>query len=123
MPALTLIRRHWLALSALLLAVITALSLSPLEKLPEVPGSDKWHHFIAYAALMFPAALRRPPHLWAVFLFYLGWSGGIELIQPYVNRYGEWADLAANAAGLGVGWIAARLVSGSAAESPKAEPR
>jgi len=101
------IRRHWLPVSALLLTIITILSLWPLEELPEMPGGDKLHHAIAYAALMFPAALKKPQHLWAVFLFYLGWSGGIELIQPYVNRYGEWNDLAANGAGLVIGWLAA----------------
>ncbi len=99
------IRRHWLPVSGALLAAITALSLWPLERLPDVPGSDKLHHAIAYAALMMPAALRRPRHLWAIFLFYLCWSGGIELIQPWVNRYGEWGDLAANAVGLGLGWL------------------
>jgi len=31
------------------------------------------------------------------------WSGAIELIQPYVNRYGEWLDLAANVAGVAIG--------------------
>ncbi|RME57201.1 VanZ family protein, partial [Candidatus Parcubacteria bacterium] len=46
------------------------------------------------------AALARPKHLWAVFLFYLAWSGGIELIQPYVNRYGEWLDFVANGMGM-----------------------
>ncbi len=108
---LDVIRRRWLPVSALLLAAITALSLAPLDELPPVPGSDKWHHAIAYAALMFPAALRRPPRLRAVFLFYLAWGGGIELIQPYVNRYGEWADLAANGAGLAAGWLLARFAN------------
>ncbi|RME59725.1 VanZ family protein [Candidatus Parcubacteria bacterium] len=97
---LDFIARRWIPISAVLLIAITALSLWPLEKLPEVPGGDKLHHAIAYAALMFPAALARPKHLWAIFLFYLAWSGGIELIQPYVNRYGEWMDFAANALGL-----------------------
>jgi len=103
------IRRHWLPISGMLLAAITALSLTPLEELPPVPGGDKLHHAIAYAALMFPAALKRLRHLWAIFLFYLTWSGGIELIQPYVNRYGEWGDLAANASGLILGWLISSL--------------
>ena len=30
----------------------------------------------------------------------LMYSGIIELIQPYVNRYGEWLDLGANGLGL-----------------------
>jgi len=38
-----------------------------------------------------------------VFLFYPAWSGGIELIQSYVNRYGEWLGLVTNASGLILG--------------------
>jgi len=78
--------------------------------LPAVPGSDKTHHFIAYAALMLPTALRMPKHWLLIGLFFIIWSGAIELIQPYVNRYGEWLDLLANVAGLLSGLIIARLI-------------
>ena len=92
------------------LASITVLSLTPLPQLPDVPGSDKTHHLIAYAVLVFPVALRRPDNwLWILFLFVV-WSGAIELIQPYVNRYGEWADMVANCIGLVCGIAMARLV-------------
>ncbi|WP_261857151.1 VanZ family protein [Photobacterium sanguinicancri] len=97
---LNFIRRHWLIIAALNLALITVLSLTPLAELPTVPGTDKTHHFIAYGALIFSVALRRPKHwLWIVVLFFC-WSGAIELLQPYVNRYGEWLDLLANGLGL-----------------------
>jgi len=107
---LDIVRGHWLLLSALLLAVITTLSLLPLPALPEVPGNDKIHHYLAYASLMLPLALRRPTGWLLIGLLFLAWSGVIELIQPYVNRYGEWADLAANAAGLFTGMVIARLL-------------
>ncbi len=103
------IERHWLPLSIALLLVITVLSLSPLDRLPESWDNDKLHHTIAYAALMFPVALRRPRWWWAIASFYLAWSGGIELVQPYVNRYAEWADMAANASGLLAGMLLAHL--------------
>jgi len=108
---LSLIRRHWLPLSALTLSLITTLSLWPMDELPAVPGGDKLHHYIAYAALMFPASLRRPRHWLWIALFFLAWSGAIELIQPYVNRYGEWLDLAANAGGLTSGLLLAMVVN------------
>ena len=55
---------------------------------------------IAYAVLMFPAALTKPRN-WLVFgLLFVGYSGVIELLQPFVNRYGEWLDMAANSAGV-----------------------
>jgi len=106
---LNLVRLHYVQLSALILAAITILSLWPLATLPKVPGGDKIHHYIAYAALMLPVGLRRPNHWPWIVLFFFGWSGCIELIQPYVHRYGEWGDLAANGAGLMTGLIIALL--------------
>ena len=97
--ALPIIEKQWALLTVCLLLIITALSLWPLESLPSAPGSDKTHHLIAYAALVFPVALRQPNRwLWLV-VFFIGYSGFIELIQPYVNRHGEWLDMLANTAG------------------------
>ncbi|MDW6093229.1 VanZ family protein [Vibrio rhizosphaerae] len=108
MNKLHIIKQYWLNIMLLILAVITVLSLWPLATLPNVPGTDKTHHFIAYAALMFPVALRQPARWGWIGVALLAYSGGIELIQPYVNRYGEWLDLAANAGGLFCGWLLAR---------------
>ena len=110
MKLINLIKKQWLACTLLILTAITVLSLYPLQHLPLVPGSDKAHHLISYAALMFPAALRQPKFLWLIALFFISWSGGIELIQPYVNRYGEWLDLLANSVGLLVGFVLAQLI-------------
>lgn len=107
---LTTIERHWQAIALFILAAITVLSLSPLKELPSVPGSDKTHHLVAYGALMFPVALKKPPYWWLISLFFISWSGTIEIIQPYVNRYGEWHDLLANIIGLVCGWFLARLL-------------
>ena len=41
-------------LTAIIAVAIMILSLTPLEQLPDAPGSDKWHHFIAYGALALP---------------------------------------------------------------------
>lgn len=107
---LNLVIRYWLALTLLVLIAITALSLWPLSTLPKAPGSDKLHHFIAYAALMFPTALSKPKHWLLLGLLFIGWSGAIELIQPLVNRYGEWADMLANTIGVGCGLVLAELM-------------
>jgi len=106
-PALTLVYRLWLPLTCVLWACITALSLSPLSELPEVPGSDKTHHVIAYCVLVIPVVLRKPRYWLVVVAGFVVWSGAIELIQPYVNRYGEWLDMAANVTGLMAGSILA----------------
>ncbi|WP_228553302.1 VanZ family protein [Pseudoalteromonas sp. PPB1] len=102
-PLLNLIQLHWLSFTALIALLITGLSLYPVDSLPAVPGTDKTHHFIAYGALAFPVALARPER-WSLFIIgFLVYSGVIELVQPYVNRYGEWLDLGANGLGLLVG--------------------
>lgn len=105
-----LIEKYWLRLTVLLLVSIATLSLWPAAYLPEVPGTDKTHHFIAYAALMLPTALRKPKYMLAISVGFLAFSGAIELIQPYVNRYGEWLDMAANTAGIFCGWLVAQLL-------------
>jgi len=93
------------ALSWVLALVIIVLSLTPLQQLPDVPGGDKSHHLIAYAALAFPNALARPRQVFFFALIYAGLGGGIELIQPYANRYCSWLDFAANLAGVGIGTV------------------
>lgn len=99
------IHRYWSGISIALLVVITALSLWPLEQLPEAPGSDKLHHLLAYGVLMFPAALRQP-RLWQLLVAgFIAWSGAIELIQPLVNRYAEWQDMLANTLGIVCGIV------------------
>ncbi len=107
---LNAIKTYWIACTVFLLAVITVLSLTPVNTLPAALGGDKVHHFIAYGALIFPAALRKPSSLKYIILFFIAFSGAIELVQPYVNRYGEWLDLAANTIGIGCGLLIAKLI-------------
>lgn len=111
MKLLTLLTyRHWRLLTIISLAVISLLSLWPNQMLPAVPGSDKTHHLIAYAALAFPTALRKPDRWYYLITGMALWSGAIELIQPFVNRYGEWLDMAANCTGLLLGCLLAQFV-------------
>ncbi|WP_089725817.1 VanZ family protein [Candidatus Thiosymbion oneisti] len=108
---LTIIKTNWLAFTLFTLVVITFLSLWPLDELPSVPGTDKAHHIIAYAILVLPTALRKP-NRWLLFaLFFIAHGGAIELLQPYVNRYGEWLDMLANTAGVVCGFIIAEIVN------------
>ena len=107
---LNLIKTYWKACAIITLVAITILSLIPLPTLPAVPGKDKTLHLLAYAALMFPVGLQRPRLLPAIFLFFVLYSGMIELIQPYVNRNCEWQDLAANTCGLACGLLLAEML-------------
>ena len=108
---LTFISANWVAFTLSTLLIITVLSLWPLEQLPSVPGTDKTHHLIAYAVLMFPVGMRKPDKWLAIGLLLIAYSGAIELLQPYVNRYGEWLDMAANTAGIVLGFLIATLIN------------
>ena len=108
--------RWWPTITLTVLVAVTALSLSPLPELPlpDAASSDKLHHLVAYALLALPVATAGPKGWVRIMIFLLAWSGMIELVQPFVNRYGEWADLAANAMGLllgaGAGLATRRIV-------------
>lgn len=103
--ALFFCAKHHKLISGFLLLLIAAGSLSPVEQLPDVPGSDKTHHVLAYALLMLPTGLAKPRYWWLWAMFFLCCSGAIELLQPYVNRFAQWLDLLANSVGLLCGFI------------------
>ncbi len=99
------IQQHWKEITIFLLLVITFLSLYPLPKLPEFPGTDKTHHLVAYFFLALPSGLRKP-NKWILFICsFIIFGGIIEMIQPYVNRYGEWLDFFANTTGVLLGFF------------------
>ena len=100
-----LIRNHWKLITILLLIVITILGLSPLPKLPDVPGTDKTHHLIAYFFLALPSAVSRPKYYLFLGLCFIAYGGLIEILQPYVNRHGEWLDFLANSSGVVIAFI------------------
>ncbi|MGL1958081.1 MAG: VanZ family protein [Colwellia sp.] len=106
-----LIKTYWSIITLIMLIGIATLSLWPAAYLPEFPGTDKTHHFIAYAVLMLPVALRKPKYWLLVAIGFIAFSGIIELIQPYVNRYGEWLDLLANSLGVLLGIALATLLN------------
>lgn len=91
-----------LTTTALLAIAIAVLSLYPVPQVL-LPGSDKAHHFIAYAVLALPLSMVRP--LYAPLTFLLGsfYGGVIDLMQPAARRMWESGDLVANAAGAATG--------------------
>ena len=83
----------------------TLLSFPPSADAPKL--NDKLVHAIAFALLVCPRTYRRPERWWryAGLAFLLG--AGIELVQPYVGRAGEWGDLLADSAGIICGIVIA----------------
>lgn len=87
-------------------------SLVPLPALPDAPGSDKLLHLVGYALLGFLSTWNRNGtiRIFAVTIAIILLGGMIELVQPFVNRYGEFADFAANSAGAVIGLASTAIV-------------
>ncbi|MFL0797539.1 MAG: hypothetical protein K6L73_08615 [Cellvibrionaceae bacterium] len=107
---LALLRQWWLPLTVALLSAIALLTLWPSERMPTVPGGDRLHHLIAYAALVFPVAFCRPRYWRCLVLLFVAWGGVLELLQPYFNRHNEWQDFLANILGVVFGLLMAHLL-------------
>lgn len=104
-----ILHRHWKLITLFLVGMVTWLSLRiSVENAITVPGNDKMHHLMAYAALAFPVAWARPRYC-ALWLFgILIWSGLIEIVQPWFYREMDALDLLANSIGLILGFTCAR---------------
>lgn len=80
--------------------IISWSTLTPLDQLPPVPGSDKLHHVIGFGGWALMSAFGPSRRFLVMALVIVCWGGAIELIQPSINRYGEWADFIANSTGV-----------------------
>ena len=96
---------NWKIYTSLIFIIITFLSLYPLQEQPIVSGSDKFYHLIAYSALTFCIGLRRPSNYILLIILFSFYSGLIEIIQPYVNRFREIEDFLFNNLGIFIGLI------------------
>ena len=94
---------NWKIYTFLILIIITFLSLYPLKEKPSIPGSDKIHHLIAYSALAIGVGLRRPSNYVLIIILFSLYSGLIEIIQPYLNRFREVEDFLFNNLGILIG--------------------
>ena len=95
---------NWKIYTSLVFIIITFLSLFPLkEEQIFVPGGDKFHHLIAYSTLTVCVGLRKPSNYILLIIFFSAYSGLIEIIQPYVNRFGEIEDFLFNNLGILIG--------------------
>lgn len=97
-------RNHILALS---LSTVLALGIGYFTVTPNpdlvLTSSDKIDHLIGFATLLLSAALLYWHALYWLLPSAIAFGGAIEVIQPYVNRKGEWGDFTADAAGAIIG--------------------
>jgi len=101
------------ALFGLTALLVMVLSLLPLG--PEAPtlGWDKANHMTAFALLALLGCRAYPAHVPTVLTGLLAYGGLIEILQSFTAyRTAEWADLLADALGLPLGWVVARLRGG-----------
>lgn len=96
--------------TAVLGAVIGVLTLTPPTGLEMPAGSDKLSHLLAFAALAIPLSIVKPRWNVALFAACLAYGAAIELVQPYVGRSREWADLVADMLGITGGLLIALLI-------------
>jgi VanZ family protein len=101
------LRRLWLSLGALLVAVVASLSLSPFSFEIPVKQGDKYGHLFAYATLMFwfsqIYSTGRARISLACGLIAMG--VGLEYLQLLTEyRTFDVRDMIADALGVGVGW-------------------
>ena len=108
----------WLAM-----AVVMVLALLPVEhlQLPVFNWWDKAQHALAFLVLTGWAFLLWPARAWRVAAGMLAYGAGIELTQLAVGwRFAEWADLAADAVGVALGWGLLRRRSLASSSHPRA---
>ena len=107
---------------------VLALSLSPTEHLPEQLFSiwDKAQHALAFAGLMVLGSWAYPLRRLQAALGLLIFGLGIELVQAATGwRFGEVADLLADAVGVAVGGVvsvAVMRVMGRRTKRPSQTP-
>lgn len=80
-------------------AAIGFLTLSPGISDGGVPGSDKFHHALAFFALALPLSFAQPRLAPWIVTAAIAYGGAIELIQPYAGRDRDAMDFLASAAG------------------------
>ena len=78
---------------------ISLATLLPADSLPPAPGGDKLHHIIGFGGWTLMCAFGPFKRFVYMTLCIIFWGGAVEIIQPYVNRYGEWLDFYADAFG------------------------
>ncbi len=97
---------RWSALLTVVIGtVIAVLTLMPPTEMDMPAGSDKTYHFLAFVALALPLAFVRPRWSGVLFVTYSAYGAVIELVQPFVGRSRELADLLFDMAGIACGMV------------------
>ncbi len=116
----------WQVIGAVLMAVVGYLAFTPEPPPSADLGWDKLNHSSAFAAMAFAACFSFPRSLTrqcAGLACVLAYGGLIEIVQLYIpGRTGEWADLLADALGIGAGAAVALFILRWFAAKPVCHP-
>lgn len=108
------LHRRWLWMAAAALMVLATIvgGVMPGAYVPDTPGSDKLGHFASYFLITFwCSGCLLPRRLRWMMLALIALGAGIELVQMYLpSRSSDLADMAANVAGVALGWLAGALL-------------
>jgi VanZ family protein len=107
------IKKIWYFIGWGLVALIVYLSIMPMPENLAVPQNDKLSHFIAYFVLMwwFAQIFSESRYL-SLSLKCIGLGIIMEIAQSFTDgRYGDFADVLANSAGVLVAWSVSKLWS------------
>lgn len=103
-------RRLWIAFIFLGVAAVVVVSLLPIPAEALERGSDKFWHFLTYFVLtLFSSGIVPAERLWRLALRCVLLGAGLEAAQALLTatRQADWADMAANAAGILCAWMIA----------------
>ena len=97
--------RTGMVLTFISMLIICVGTLLPLPRVVDVPGTDKWYHFLGFAALTYPLTVASRWYWLPITVFGLLFGALIEIIQRYMNRLGDVADFTADAVGVLIGFL------------------
>ena len=94
---------HWIS-TLIFLFLILCGTLTPRDVI-EVPdfGSDKQYHLLAFTLFVMPLTFNKLKNIYWVLPVAIVFGALIELIQPFVGRYGDIKDFYADALGSVIG--------------------
>jgi len=94
---------HWIStLIFLLLILFGTLTPRDVVKVPDF-GSDKQYHLLAFTLFVMPLTFNKLKNIYWVLPVAIVFGALIELIQPFVDRYGDIKDFYADALGSVIG--------------------
>lgn len=103
-------RQIWIAFIVLGVAAVVTASLWPMPADDLAGGADKFWHFLTYFVLaLFSSGIVAAGRLWRLAVRCLLLGAGLEVAQALLTdtRQADWADMAANAAGILCAWVIA----------------